>query len=117
MRHLFLSPHLDDAVLSCGGTIATLVDAGDEVTVLTLFAGSAAPPYAPVADYLHELWGNPPDAVALRRAEDAAAVIRLGATPLYEDVPDAIYRKDREGRSMYERRGEVLGSPHPDDSW
>jgi LmbE family N-acetylglucosaminyl deacetylase len=31
MQHIFLSPHLDDAVASCGGTIAKLVYQREEV--------------------------------------------------------------------------------------
>ena len=40
MHHLFLSPHYDDAVYSCGGTLASLTTAGENVTVLTVCAGS-----------------------------------------------------------------------------
>lgn len=37
MRHIFLSPHLDDAVLSCGQKIHSLVRARQEVIVITIF--------------------------------------------------------------------------------
>src|SRR5437764_2009359 len=97
MHHLFLSPHLDDAVLSCGGTIADLVAGGEDVSALTFFAGQGVPPFAPLATELHACWGSPPDVVKLRRAEDVAALARLGASALHEDVPDAIYRRDQDG--------------------
>ena len=70
---LALSPHLDDAVFSCGGTLARLAGAGWRVVVATLFAASVPDPtgfalacqtdkgLAPDVDYL-----------ALRRDEDAA---------------------------------------------
>ena len=39
-RFLYLSPHLDDVVLSAGGAIASRLDAGDEVVVVTVFSGA-----------------------------------------------------------------------------
>jgi LmbE family N-acetylglucosaminyl deacetylase len=115
--HLFLSPHLDDAVLSCGGTIGQLTEDGNPVWVLTLFAGDPVHPYSRVARLLHELWGTPPEPVRLRRAEDAAATARLGSHSSYEDIPDAIYRRDRDGAWSYTRRESLLQGVHPDDEW
>ena len=37
-RFLYLSPHLDDVVLSAGGVIASRLEAGDEVVVVTVFS-------------------------------------------------------------------------------
>ena len=37
MRRLYISPHLDDVVLSCGGTICKQVTQGDTITVATVF--------------------------------------------------------------------------------
>lgn len=116
--HLFLSPHLDDAVLSCGGTIGRLTRSGEAVLVLTVFAGDPAPPYSRLARRLHRQWGDPPQPVRLRRAEDAAANARLGAVPSYEDLPDSIYRRDRQGAWMYTGNASLMGAlPHPDDEW
>ncbi|HEX7490494.1 MAG TPA: PIG-L family deacetylase [Candidatus Limnocylindrales bacterium] len=42
MNHVFLSPHPDDIALSCGGLIALLRDAGDDVTIVTLFSGAGS---------------------------------------------------------------------------
>ena len=38
--HVYLSPHLDDAVLSCGGLIHRQVVAGQRPLVVTIFAGT-----------------------------------------------------------------------------
>src|SRR6266700_1940501 len=38
-RHIFLSPHLDDVVYSCGGTIGVQVGVGLRPLVITVFAG------------------------------------------------------------------------------
>jgi LmbE family N-acetylglucosaminyl deacetylase len=40
VRHLFVSPHPDDAALSCGGLIVQLADAGETVDIVTVFSGS-----------------------------------------------------------------------------
>lgn len=116
-RHVILSPHLDDAVLSCGGSIARLTGSAQEVVVLTLFSGAVAPPFSPFAATLHARWGDPPDAVRLRRAEDAAAVARLGACAAFEDVPDAIYRRSRDGDWLYATEEDLSVAPLADDDW
>ena len=38
-RHIFLSPHLDDVVYSCGGTLGVQVSTGLRPLVITVFAG------------------------------------------------------------------------------
>ena len=38
-RHIFLSPHLDDVVYSCGGTLGVQVSTGIRPLVITVFAG------------------------------------------------------------------------------
>ena len=39
MSHVFISPHPDDAALSCGGLIASLRELGQNVTIITVFSG------------------------------------------------------------------------------
>ena len=41
MTHVFVAPHPDDAALSCGGLIASLRELGQNVTILTVFSGTA----------------------------------------------------------------------------
>ena len=69
-RLLFISPHMDDAVLSCGGYIGKLTAYGYPVMVLTLFCGSPEGPLSPLAEALHAEWRLPKDAPAVRREED-----------------------------------------------
>jgi LmbE family N-acetylglucosaminyl deacetylase len=93
VRVLAVSPHLDDAAFSVGGTLAALADAGHEVTVLTCFTASVPDPTGfALACQLDK--GLPADAdyMALRRAEDAAAMAVLGATPVHLDLPEAPHR-------------------------
>jgi LmbE family N-acetylglucosaminyl deacetylase len=93
--HVYLSPHMDDAALSCGGAIARFTAAGQRVLVVNVCSGSPPPggPLSPFAALQHERWGLPPDqAVARRLAEDAEALAILGADGLELGLLDAIYR-------------------------
>ncbi len=104
-RLLVISPHLDDAVLSVGAGVAKTAREGAKVTVYTVFAGTAPPPYSPVAQEMHEVWGLSPDddAPSHRRREDAAAVGHLGADYRHGPFLDSIYRKLPDGRWLTDR--------------
>jgi len=93
---LVLSPHLDDAALSCGGAIARWVREGGQATVVTLFAGDEpGSPRSKLEQDLARWWGLPPGSVvAERRDEDLAATAALGATPLHGPFREAPYRRD-----------------------
>jgi len=112
MKVLAVSPHMDDAVLSAGGRIFDLTASGHEVVVMTMFAGSAFPPYSPLARSLHELWGLAHDPVSARRLEDARALAGLRAEPWHADFLDAIYRRDLSGWQFAEEA--ALTAPHED---
>lgn len=111
--HLYLSPHLDDVVLSCGGLIRKQTLAGERMLVVTLFA--AIPSYehlSPFARFHHLLWGRHPDPVGRRRQEDQVALSHLGADPLHLDFLEAIYRGPlREKPSLRLRSGQAGQAP------
>ena len=116
--HVYLSPHLDDAVLSCGGMIHRQTQAGERVVVVTVCAGDPPPgPLSALAQTLHERWQTPPgEAVAARRAEDLAALSVLGAQAVHLDVLDCIYRTDPEtGRHLYGAETSLFGNVHPSE--
>ncbi|MGH8542324.1 MAG: PIG-L deacetylase family protein [Gammaproteobacteria bacterium] len=71
---LTLSPHLDDAVLSCAATLAWHRARGARVVVATLFSSSS------------------PNSTGERQAEDLRALRLLGCEPLWIGFPDAIER-------------------------
>ncbi|MEE1941225.1 PIG-L family deacetylase [Streptomyces sp. TRM 70361] len=77
-----VSPHLDDAVFSAGGTLLLLARAGWAVRTVTCFTASVADP-CPFALSTQLDKGLPAgaDYMALRRAEDRAAQRMLGALP------------------------------------
>jgi LmbE family N-acetylglucosaminyl deacetylase len=112
--YLLLSPHLDDAVFSCGGWMAQRSAAGDDVLVVTICAGDPpAGPLTPFAQALHHVWGDPVSPVAARRTEDLIATGRLGALARQLDIPDAIYRKGPEGDPLYPDEASIFGGLHP----
>jgi LmbE family N-acetylglucosaminyl deacetylase len=90
---LALSPHLDDAAFSCGGTLSALAEEGWEVVVATLFAASVEAPTG-FALACQTDKGLPADAdyMAIRRAEDAEACRRLGAQPVWLPFREAPHR-------------------------
>jgi LmbE family N-acetylglucosaminyl deacetylase len=117
MRHVYLSPHLDDAVLSCGGAIHRLTTDGEAVLVVSVFAGDADPDgeLSPFALLQHEYWGNPPRPMALRRAEDLAALTLLGAKEQHLEYRDAVYRTAADGQWLYDLEDRLWQGVHPAD--
>jgi LmbE family N-acetylglucosaminyl deacetylase len=109
-QHVYLSPHLDDAVFSCGGLIAKQIAAGDSVIVITVCAGD--PPAGLLSDFaraLHMVWHAAGPPVPARREEDLAACKRLGAEAIHLEIPDAIYRLDSSAEALYPSLFEVFG--------
>ena len=115
MEWIYLSPHLDDVVLSCGGVVWEQIQQGERVEIWTICAGD--PPLGPLSAFaasLHERWQTEQGAPAERRAEDRLACQRLGATPRYFNLPDCIYRRSPEnGESLYNSELEIFGEIHP----
>jgi LmbE family N-acetylglucosaminyl deacetylase len=92
---IVLSPHLDDAVLSCGELIIHAAE-HTKVTVATLFTDAGPPPYTLSArSYLSQV--GAPDAETLyaqRRSEDGAALESAGvASVVYAGLIEALYRR------------------------
>jgi LmbE family N-acetylglucosaminyl deacetylase len=104
-----VSPHLDDAVFSAGGTLAVLVTAGWRVRVVTCFTASVADP-SPFAlsTQLDKGLGADVDYMALRRAEDAAALALLGAEPVHLPLAEAPHRG-------YTSAPDLFAGQHADD--
>jgi LmbE family N-acetylglucosaminyl deacetylase len=92
--YIYLSPHFDDVVFSCSGTICSQKAQGIQVLVATLFAGDPQPPFSPLAQACHQLWqipeGTPP--YHIRKAEDEKAMSALGVEYVWLNWLEAIYR-------------------------
>ncbi|MEO7000811.1 MAG: PIG-L family deacetylase [Ktedonobacterales bacterium] len=117
-RHIYLQPHFDDAILSCGGAIAQQVRFGQHVLVITVFGGVPADGtthLSPFAAQNHRQTGlseQVAEAVATRRAEDAAAVELLGGDVFALDYLDAIYRGSP---AFYQAEESLFGSVNAND--
>jgi LmbE family N-acetylglucosaminyl deacetylase len=113
--HVYLSPHLDDAALSCGGAIARHANGGARVLVVTLCTGTP-PPNAPLSKFAqdhHVMWGFTPElAMAERQREDDLALERLDADTYRAGLLDAIYRMPE----VYTDNDKLFGTPAADDS-
>jgi LmbE family N-acetylglucosaminyl deacetylase len=111
-RSIFLSPHPDDAVLSCGGTIYRLAENGYRPIVITLFGGDR-PIGTPLSDFareLHQRWQLGDTAPAARREEDRAACDRLGAMLIHLPFADAVYRVEPvTQRCLYNSEEAIFG--------
>jgi LmbE family N-acetylglucosaminyl deacetylase len=111
-RRIFLSPHPDDAVLSCGGWIDQLAQNGERPIVMTVFGGDrpAAVPLSDFARGLHERWQLGDDAPARRRDEDRAACDRLGCYLIQLPFADAVYRVEPVTRHyVYDSEEAIFG--------
>ncbi|WP_041832323.1 PIG-L deacetylase family protein [Actinoplanes sp. N902-109] len=95
---LFLSPHPDDAVLSCGALLRTLA-ATTAVTVLTVFTTGSPPPHTYAARSFLRSCATPDAATlfAVRRAEDEQVCGGLGAALEHLGYPDALFRRRAAG--------------------
>ena len=92
-KALALSPHLDDAAFSCGGTLATLAAAGWRVVMATVFTQSVADPAGfALACQLDKGLDASADYMRLRRAEDAAAARHLGVEVRHLPFREAPHR-------------------------
>lgn len=104
VRIIYLSPHLDDAVLSAGGVIHAQADAGTPVEIWTVMAGIPHDPESPAfAQEMHRVWGfrSALETVEVRRTEDRRAAARLGAKAVHFDFLDCIYRRGPDGEALY----------------
>lgn len=119
MNFIYLSPHLDDAALSCGGLIWDQVQAEQNVEVWNIFAGFPPPGELSLyAQVHHKIWGvTVEEVVPSRQLEDASAMAILGVQARNFDFPDAIYRKHpKTGEPMYTSHEDLFGTlNHGDD--
>ncbi len=108
---LLVSPHLDDVAFSCGGVAAKLARGDWRVVVATVFTRSVHPAGG-FALACQRDKGLPDDLdyMALRRAEDVAAMAVLGADPLHLDLPEAPHRGYDNAAALF---GPVHDDPRP----
>ena len=115
MHWIYLSSHLDDIALSCGGLVWEQVQAGDSADIWTICAGDPpAGPLSPFAEELHARWGTGREAAQQRRQEDLASCQHLGAVARHFSVPDCIYRRaSTGGAALYTSDDAIMGPLNP----
>ncbi|HEX2620416.1 MAG TPA: PIG-L family deacetylase [Phototrophicaceae bacterium] len=117
--HLFLSPHPDDAPLSCGGTIYHLREAEEQTCIiLTIMSGDPPDPLpdSPLVRELHERWQAGENPMATRRKEDEEAATVLSAKSIiHTSMTDCIYRTTLDGKALYPVESSINGDVHPLD--
>lgn len=113
-RVVILSPHLDDAALSCGGLLQAL--RGVPTLVVTLCSGN--PPPLNSADGSRKLPARRGHvSPRIRRAEDIAAMRAIDAAFVHLSFPDSIYRRSlHTGRLIYLSARERWVAPRSDDA-
>jgi LmbE family N-acetylglucosaminyl deacetylase len=118
-RHIFLSPHFDDAVYCCGGTLGVQASCGLRPLVITVFGGVPATELelSPFATQIHRRMGfrqetSAAEVVTARRKEDAKALDYLQADYLWLDYLDAIYRG---APAYYTSDGQLISEVNPGD--
>ena len=116
MRWVYLSPHLDDAVLSAGGLIYEQTRSGIPVEIWTFMSGYAPEEaVSPFAESLHQQWGftSAEETTRSRRKEDKNAAAVVGAKTVHFDFLDCIYRRGPNGDWLY---SEISVPPHAEDA-
>ena len=116
MRWIYLSPHLDDAVLSAGGLIYDQTHSDIPVEIWTFMCGYAPEDaVSPFAQLLHQMWGfsSAEETTRMRREEDKNAAAIVGAKVTHFDFLDCIYRRNTSGEWLYT---DVFTAPAPEDA-
>ncbi len=101
---LFISPHLDDAVLSAGGMISAYSRKKKRVCVYTVITEGCMGRYSEDAQkFLHDSGSSDADALfRSRKEEDRKALSLLGSAYVHGGFTDAIFRKNKSGKLIYD---------------
>lgn len=114
-HYLFISAHLDDAILSCGDYIHALIQNNYQVTIATVFTGMGTD-LSMLARILHKKFGLGMDTMDVRRQEDIHAAEALGAAVIHLNLLECIYRKNKDGSPVYSKLQNLfvaeVGSEH-----
>jgi LmbE family N-acetylglucosaminyl deacetylase len=85
--HIYVSPHMDDAVLSCGGRITMQIERGERVLVATAFTEAGD------GKRSSKRLNAPASALSQRQKEEEEALGRLGADFILLGYRDGLFRQ------------------------
>lgn len=110
-KYLFLSPHLDDAILSCGAYIYKLIQNNSKVIIATVFSGSIESHHlSPLARSFHSNCKLGDDAMYVRRLEDKNASKFIKADSMYLNLHECLYRRNKDGQHRYLKRSDIFNA-------
>jgi LmbE family N-acetylglucosaminyl deacetylase len=108
-KHIFFSPHLDDAVLSCGALINKICRTGQIALVINIFSASPPPESLSIAALAYfEECELGADAMIRRKEEDAAALSYLGCQVQYLEFYESLHRTDEKGQFLYSKKENIF---------
>lgn len=113
-KFIFISPHYDDAIGSCGCLIDLLSKKNYNVDVLTVFSQQYIGDKSKLAQDFLEFCGLE-DGVIERKMENQKACSYLHANIIDFPFYDAIYRKDTHGNWLYTSFMELFGQVNEQD--
>jgi LmbE family N-acetylglucosaminyl deacetylase len=91
--YIFLSPHFDDVVFSCSGTIGALQNQGCSLLLATIFAGEPLAPFSLLAQSFHRFWNTSAEAPYRgRQEEERKAMALLKTDYVWLDWLEILYR-------------------------
>lgn len=93
---IFFSPHFDDAIFSCGGSILNHIKNGDQVYVVTVF--SAIPKERDFNEFSSRIATR--DLFKKRRRENSEILESINVKVYNFDYLDAIFRKNDLGKNL-----------------
>jgi len=116
-RVVFLSPHIDDAVLSCTGMLSALDKVAPRL-VVTLYCGNPEPNNVKSrARKARTRKRRGHAAPSVRRREDLAVMRYLGCAWVHLGFPEAIYRRSpTDGRLIYRHARQKWTRPNVADT-
>lgn len=92
---IFISPHLDDAIFSCGGLIDILYKKGKNISIVNIFTKASKKPYTiSIKKFLHSCGYSDADKLYKDRIKEDKAVAKLvNAKVLNLNFTDALWRR------------------------
>ncbi len=105
MKILYVSPHYDDAIISCGGKIYSDSIGNNGVSIVTIFSAVKGP-FSEYAKKLHAYW-NLNNPFLDRKIENINACKELKVKNIMLDFEDAIYRISN-GNHLYPNDGDIF---------
>jgi hypothetical protein len=115
---IFISPHLDDAILSCGQLIIDLCKLKKKITIITVFTKASANTSTPQAMEFLKLCGHN-SAIELfneRAGEDMKISRYLKIKSIHLNQVDAAWREDQNKKPIYKNRLiQMSGNVSPKD--